>query len=133
MAQAIRYRTGISRTTGEVLVGWPHLVQSLDVIWMTRIGERVMRLLFGSNMRGFLAEDIEPALALEIYDELATAVHRHEPEYRVTRFQFVRLTESGMLGLQHGGLYFPEGRFNNYDIAVPMTAIPKRFGRAVLS
>lgn len=133
MAQAIRYRTGISRETGEFLVGFPHLLQSLDEIWMTRIGERVMRLMFGSNLRGFLAEDITPALALEIYDELATAVHRHEPEYRVTNFQFVRMSQDGGLGLQHGGLYFPEGRFGNYAIAVPMTAIPKRFGRAVLS
>ncbi len=130
MAQAIRYRTGIDPETGQFLTGRDDLLCSLKVIWSTRPGERLMRLDFGTDLRPFLSEDINPTLALQIYNELATAVEREEPEYRVDQLQLVRLTADGTLGLRHGGLYFPEGRFGNYSIAVPVTAAPERFGLA---
>ena len=127
MAQAIRYRAGIDSRTGKPLSGLPHLAQSLEKIWMTRRGERVMRLDFGSDLRGLLSEDLTPALALEIYNELAVAVERWEPEYRIDSMQFVSLTQDGALGLRHSGLYFPEGRFGNYTVAVPLNAVSRRF------
>ena len=130
MAQAIRYRTGIDPETGQFLFGRDDLLTSLKVIWSTRPGERLMRLQFGTDLRPFLAEDITPTLALEIYNELAIAVEKEEPEYRLDHMQFVKLTADGVLGLRHGGRYFPEGRFGNYDIAVPITAMPERFGLA---
>jgi phage baseplate assembly protein W len=130
---AIRYRTGIDGSTGKVLIGWPHLLQSLQFIWTTRVGTRVMRLAFGSNLRGLLSEDLTPALALDIYNELVTAAHRWEPEYRIDELQFVSMSRDGALGLRHGGLYFPEGRLGNYDIAIPMRAMPERFGRGALA
>ncbi|MCO5083399.1 MAG: integrase [Rhizobiaceae bacterium] len=131
MARAIRYRVDIDRRTGAVLVGIPALLQALDVIWMTRTNLRVMLLDFGSNLRSWLAEDLTPALALQIYGDLASTAHRWEPEYRVREFQFVRMSQSGTLGLKHGGLYFPEGRFGNYDIAIPLNATPRNLGRYI--
>lgn len=118
--QALRYRTGIDRNTFRPLVGWAHVQQSLAVIWSTRLLERVMRLDFGSHLRSWLAEDLTPETALGIYDELVTAAHRWEPEYRVHNMQFVLLTRDGGLGLKHGGLYYPEGRLGNYDVALPI-------------
>lgn len=129
MAQAIRYRSGVDRRSGKLLTGWPHCVQSLDTIWTTRLNELVMLLDFGSDLRGLLAEDVTPTLALQIYNELAVSAERWEPEYRVDEMQLVRLTQDGALGLRHGGLYFPEGRFGNYGVAVPMRAAPARLGR----
>ncbi|MCW1842301.1 GPW/gp25 family protein [Prosthecomicrobium hirschii] len=116
---AIAFRTGLDRTTFRPLVGWAHVQQSLGVIWTTRIGSRVMRLLFGSDLRSWLSEDVTVATALGIYDELITAAHRWEPEYRVTDMQLVRLGREGVLGLRHSGLYYPEGRLGNYAIAIP--------------
>jgi len=132
VAQAIRYRTGLDGRTGKALTGQAHLIQSLETIWTTRRNRRVMLLDFGSDLRGLLSEDLTPALALEIYNELAVAVERWEPEYRIDSMQFVSLTQDGTLGLRHSGLYFPEGRFGNYTIAVPLQAAPRRFGRAEL-
>lgn len=120
--QAVRYRTGIDRTTGKPLVGWAHVQQSLEVIWTTRLKERVMRLGFGSNLRGWLAEDLTPATALGIYADLVVATHTHEPEYRISRLQFVDATRLGGLGLRHAGIYYPEGRLGNYAFAVPVGA-----------
>lgn len=122
MAQAVRYRTGIDRTTGKPLVGWAHVQQSLTVIWTTRLGELVMLLPFGSNLRSWLAEDLTPATALGIYGDLVGAAHRWEPEYRISTLQFVLANRDGALGLRHGGTYYPEGRFGNYDLAIPVGA-----------
>ncbi len=116
MLQAVRYRQGIDAGTGRLLTGRAHLAQSLAKIWTTRIGERVMLLDFGSNLRSHLAEDIGAPLVFAIYDDLTSAIYEWEPEYRVRDLQIVSLTRIGGLGVKHGGLYYPEGRFGNYDI-----------------
>ena len=113
--QAIRYRCGVDASTGRIIRGQAHLAQSIATIWATRIGERWMRLTFGSDLRSHLAEDMTGALALEICDDLTTSVRTWEPEYRITDMQLVTLTLKGGLGLRHGGLYYPEGRFGNYS------------------
>ena len=122
MTQAVRYRVGIDGRTGKILVGWPHCQQSLATIWTTRLGEMVMLLDFGSNLRSWLAEDLDPATALGIYADLVVAAHTWEPEYRISTLQLVRATRDGGLGLRHSGTYYPEGRYGNYALAVPVGA-----------
>ncbi|WP_020179784.1 GPW/gp25 family protein [Methylopila sp. M107] len=119
---AIRYRRGIDRRSGRVVAGWAHVAQSLEVIWTTRIGSRVMRLDFGSNHFGLLSEDLTPALALQLYDSLVTAAHAFEPEYRIRELQLVSLTREGALGIRHRGRYYPEGRLGNYDLFADQAA-----------
>lgn len=130
MVQAIRYRVGIDENTLGILIGWPHLRQSLKKIWTTRLGERWMLPEFGSNIRDHLAEDITPSLALDIYDDLITAAHANEPEFRVQSLRFVLIKESGALGLAYGGVYFPEGRYGNYEIAEIKEGTPIALRRA---
>lgn len=125
MTRAVRYRTGISDTTGKPLVGWDHVRQSLNKIWLTRPDSRVMRLDFGSTMHELLGEDVTPELALQLYVALVQAAHANEPEYRLSEVQLVWLTSEGGLGLRHAGTYFPEGRLGNYQLAIPVTAEPK--------
>jgi phage baseplate assembly protein W len=120
--RAVRYRTGINRRTGQMLRGIAHVHQSLETIWTTRLGERVMRLPFGSVVRGHLSEDITPGLALQIYASLVEAAHAFEPEYRISSLRLVRVTRDGALGLTYSGTYYPEGRFGNHDIAVADSA-----------
>lgn len=124
MAGAVRYRNGFNPQTGERLQGAAHLAQSLGKIWGTRLDERAMLLAFGSDLRSLLAEDLTPSIALLIYNELVASAARWEPEYSITQLQLVSLTEGGMLGLRHGGIYFPEGRFGNFDLAVALTLPP---------
>jgi len=78
-----------------------------------------MLLDFGSDLRSFLSEDLTPALALAIYDQLVTSAHLWEPEYRISDLQLVLVERIGSLGLRHAGTYYPEGRFGNYEVAEP--------------
>ena len=116
MLQVTRYRQGIDARTGALLTGRAHLAQSLAKIWSTRISERVMLLDFGSKLRSHLAEDLTLADVYGIYNDLTDAIYEWEPEYRVRDFQLVSLTRIGGIGIRHAGLYYPEGRFNNYDL-----------------
>ena len=117
--QAVRYRVGFDRRDGGLLSGFPLIAQALEVIWTSRLGEHVQRLGLGSNLRRHLAEDMTPALALGIYDDLVTAAHANEPEFRISALQLVRIERTGLLGLRYEGDYFPEGRFGNYELVEP--------------
>lgn len=121
MAGEIRYRTGINARTGKILTGPAHLAQSLGKIWQTRLDTRVMRLSFGADHRSALSEDLTPSIALLIYNDMVASAARWEPEYLIAQLQLVTLQESGKLGIRHGGIYYPEGRFGNYDLAVDLS------------
>ncbi len=132
--QAIRYRVGLDMDTGKLLVGLAHLRQSLKKIWITRKNIRYMLLNYGAELRGHLGEDVTPGLALDIYDDLVTAAHEWEPEYRIRTMQLVHLTQLGSLGVKYGGTYYPEGRFGNYDITIEdedgLLALPRAIDTA---
>lgn len=115
---AIAYRSDMDMTTGEIITGWPCVVQSLDLIWRTPLNSLVMALDFGSEVRSWLSEDMTQATAIGLYDDLISSAKNYEPEYRIKEIQLVRLTRIGGLGLRHTGLYYPEGRLGNYDIAL---------------
>lgn len=114
-----RYRTGIDATTGKVLTGYAHLVQSVDKIISTLPTERVMRLDFGLEPTRRLGRNISAALAATLYRDAITAIHKWEPEYRIVRLQLVGLDRIGGMSIYFEGDYFPEGRFGNYDLVEP--------------
>jgi len=122
----VSYRSGVDRRSGRILTGWPHCAQSLEQIWMTMPGERLMRLGFGTDLRQHLAKDLTPTTALEIYSTLVQSAHTYEPEYRIASLQLVKLAADGTLRLRHSGTYYPEGRLGNYAIAVPASAAASR-------
>lgn len=125
---AIRYRSGIDEANGSLLSGQAHLAQSLRKIWRTVPGQRWRLLDYGSDIRSRLGEDVTAALALTIYNDLVTAAARWEPEYALTALQLVLVNESGKLGLRHSGIYYPEGRYGNYDLAIPLEMVDRRLG-----
>lgn len=118
----VRYRTGTHHVSGQLLTGWAHVEQSVGLIITTVIGERVMRLDFGANTVRHLGRNLVAVTALAVYRDSVRAIHRWEPEYRVTRCQLVRLDATGGLALTTRGTYYPEGRLGNYDIAEPADA-----------
>lgn len=106
--------TGIDRETGRVLRGWDHVVQSIIVIFTTRIGERVMRRTFGSMVLAILGrENLNPSALLRFYAAVIIAIELWEPRFRVTRILFPSTSNSptkarqGKFGFGMVGQYRP--------------------------
>src|SRR5688500_5466382 len=77
--------TGIDRRTGRPLAGWPHVLQSLEVIFTTHFGERVMRRWFGSFVPNILGEKMVPSTTLKFWTAVCTAIDTWEPRYKITK------------------------------------------------
>jgi uncharacterized protein len=76
---------GINRRTGRILDGFPHVVQSIDVIFSTRLGERVMRRWFGAIGAAILGRLLVPRTILIFTTALTVALELWEPRFKVTR------------------------------------------------
>ncbi len=115
-------RVGMSRTTGKLLTGFAHCVQSILDIITTAIGTRVMRLEYGADAFGLIdAPGTKYVLALW-YSRVATAVYNFEPGFRITRF-FLEDTDKGgghyIIAL--GGTYYPRGHLGDYSVSEDAT------------
>ena len=89
---ATRYTSpsvGLNAATGGVLEGWPHVVQSLQEIFTTRFGARIMREWYGSFVPNLLGRNITPNEVTPWFAAVTSAIEQWEPRYRVTRIQIV--------------------------------------------
>jgi hypothetical protein len=120
--------------TGRWLRGFACVEQSIGTILRTHLGERIMRLDFGSELVRRIGRNMVAIEVLTLYRDVVTAVHRHEPEYRIAQLQLLRIERTGALALGTKGIYFPEGRFDNFDIresadgAFPLVAAAPAIG-----
>jgi len=109
---------GLNRDTGKLLDGWPHVVQSLMVIFTTGFGTRVMRRWFGSSVPQLLGESIVPSTVVRFYGAVATAIELWEPRFRVTKVTPLaaapEATRGGLLGLRIDGEYRPRGHLGDF-------------------
>ena len=117
---------GIDRRTGKVLDGWAHVVQSLGVIFTTRLGARVMRRTFGSAIPGLLGKPLVPSTTLKFFVAYAIAVELWEPRFRVRRFSYPSSNSpermrQGQIGFRVDGDYLPGALEGDQTIAIPQT------------
>lgn len=127
----LRYRSGVDRHTGKVLTGWAHCAQSVDCILSTLKTERLMRLDFGARAIRVIGRAMTPRLLLELYRDMVIDVHAQEAEYRIRRLDVTSVGRTGSLAIKLRGLYYPEGRFGNYDdFEAAETLFPKILERA---
>lgn len=91
---------GLDRRTGRVLTGWEHVVQSIEVILSTQVGERVMRRVFGSAVPRLLGETMVPPTVLRFFTAVIVAIELWEPRFRVIQIEIVEaLNEAEALRL----------------------------------
>lgn len=79
---------GIDRRSGRVLAGWPHVRQSLAVIFSTLLGARVLRRTFGSNVPLLLGRPLTGGLLLRFMAAVILAVELWEPRFRVVQVSY---------------------------------------------
>lgn len=113
----------MDRRTGAVLSGWPHVVQSIEVILTTRFGERVMRRVFGSQVPGLLGEPLTGPTVVRFFAAVATAIELWEPRFRVRTIELLgteaaggnsaERVRSGRLALKIRGEYRPRGHLGD--------------------
>lgn len=75
--------SGVDRHTGKLIDGYASALQSVEVIFSTRIGERVMRRHFGAGLAELLGRAATPALFAAWKTLIAVGIDLWEPRFRV--------------------------------------------------
>jgi hypothetical protein len=105
--------TGIDRESGKSLSDWPHVVQSIHLIFSTHIGSRVMRRLFGSAVPGLLGKNLVPVTMSRFFTAIILAIELWEPRFRVTQIVYPQPQNSpdtlrvGKIEFSIVGVYMP--------------------------
>ncbi|MBX9740514.1 MAG: GPW/gp25 family protein [Beijerinckiaceae bacterium] len=122
--------TGVNRTNGRPLDGFGHVLQSIDVIFSTSIGERVMRRHFGSSAPILLGRLMTANIVLRFFHLVAVALEIWEPRFKIARVtavnsgpdqlrlgRFAFVIEGEYRPRGHLGDPTPEGRLRRLSVA----------------
>ncbi|RJF81129.1 phage baseplate protein [Azospirillum cavernae] len=99
---------GMNAANGQPLSGLDHLRQSITDILTTRIGTRVMRRDYGSDLPALVDAPMNPGLSLDLYAATATALRRWEPRIRLLRVA-IAAAAPGRVVLRLEAQYLPDG------------------------
>lgn len=107
---------GLNAATGGILTGWPHVVQSLQDIFTTQFGTRIMREWYGSFVPNLLGRNITPKEVTPWFAAVTSAIEQWEPRYRITRIQVLEVTRDGQLHFFMEGEYRPRAVFGDFTV-----------------
>ena len=110
---------GLNAATGKTLEGWPHVVQSLNEIFHTRFGDRVVREWFGSFVPALLGRQLNDQEVPPILIAFASAVDQFEPRFRIKKITIVKASRDGTLGVRLQGDYMPNALIGDFTVARP--------------
>ena len=107
---------GLNASTGGILTGWEHVIQSLRDIFDTRFGSRVMREWYGSFVPNLLGRLITPQEVTPFFAAITSAVEQWEPRFRVTQVQVIKVTRDGQLHVFLDGEYRPRAVYGDFTV-----------------
>ena len=90
--------TGLSASTLRALPDEQHLAQSINDILATRIGSRVMRRDYGSDLPRLIDAPINGETLVDLFAATAEAIDRWEPRFALRRVEVSDVT-AGKLSL----------------------------------
>jgi phage baseplate assembly protein W len=108
-------RAGMDATTGRLVQGWDHCVQSIRTLLTTRIGTRLMRRSFGARIAELQDDNATRGALLTFYVAVGDALARHEPGYRLTTLMMTRAGADGAFRLEMTGVYYPRGHLGDWS------------------
>lgn len=122
-------RVGMDAETGRVLVGWPHVEQSIRILFVTRYHERVLRRWAGSFVPHMLGRNLVESTVTRFFWAMATSIDLWEPCYRVEYIRVMRPDDPlagrgaqlttvedirrGQISFQMKGVYMPRGHLGD--------------------
>lgn len=86
---------GIDANTGKSLEDIGHLRQSVQDILTTRVGTRVMRRDYGSNVPAIVDSPMNDGYVVRVIAESRRALARWEPRIKVKRVIVGNITDNG--------------------------------------
>ena len=128
---------GIDRRTGKLIDNFTSAVQSIEVIFSTRLASRVMRREFCGGAAELLGRLVTPKL-FAIYQQLvATAIDLWEPRFHVRRIVpqgSVEEIRAGKLGILLELDYRPRGHLGDFTVerVVKLTLFARNNGLQVI-
>ncbi|PTW53920.1 hypothetical protein C8N35_11540 [Breoghania corrubedonensis] len=108
--------SGVDAITGQGLEGWPHVEQSIGKILTTRIGSRVMRRDFGSDIPLLIDAPMNDRVVLAVFVAAAIAIDRWEPRFALRSVAIADAGPSGSIVLALSGTYYPRGHLGDFSI-----------------
>jgi phage baseplate assembly protein W len=97
-------------------MGWPHVMQSLQDIFTTRFGARVMREWYGSFVPDMLGSNMNSAELTRFLAAITSSIEQWEPRFRVTRIFFSDPRRDGSILLTIQGAYLPRAMFGDQSV-----------------
>jgi len=107
---------GLDATSGRLLTGWDHVLQSLSDIFTTGFAERVIREWYGSFVPHLLGRLITPEEVTPFFVAITSAIEQWEPRYRVSEIKVLKATREGALHFYIDGEYRPRAMFGDYTV-----------------
>lgn len=122
-------RNGMDRSTGQLLQGWDHVEQSMEVIFATPFHQRVLRRWVGSFVPAILGDNIVQRVIMRFFWAIASALDLWEPDYRIKQVYFMGnalsgynpainniddLIRVGHVYFRQEGVYYPRGHLGNF-------------------
>jgi phage baseplate assembly protein W len=114
---------GLKRAQGGLTGGWDHVVDSVTDILTTRIGTRVMRRDYGSEIPALIDQPMSDPVLLAIYTAVADAIDRWEPRLAVRRVAFMQASADGTAQIAIEAIYFPFGHLGDRATTAPIPTL----------
>jgi uncharacterized protein len=114
MADLLNPSIGLNRFTGGTVTDWEHVLQSIQDIFTTGFGERIMREWYGSNIPNLLGSNITAREITGYFTEIVAPIEMWEPRFRVTKITALKVTRDGQFHFYLDGEYRPRAVFGDF-------------------